>query len=165
MLTYKLLGGGLLLCAAAGGWYALMGAERERLRQGEAFLRLICRIRCEIGDFCRPLPDIYAVYTDPVLERCGFLALLRERGELSSALEAATSLPAFRLKGEELSVLREMAEQLGRGYATEQTRLCDNAVGRLERVLGELRSRLPGKSRLCRSLFLCGAGCLAILLM
>ena len=71
----------ILICAAAGGsgmlYAASLNREYEKIL---GFIRLIRFIGTRIECFSQPLMTVYADFSDPALDSCGFTDALREDG-------------------------------------------------------------------------------------
>ena len=146
----------LFLCISSIG-ACRAGKAEKGIRQEEAFLSLIGRIRRQICCFHRPLSEIFAGFSGIDAE---FDAVLRERG-LEEALEkCAASLsvspPCARL-------LSEFAGETGKSDAAEQIRLCDAAASALASQIASERAALPAKRRAALTLSFSGAA-MAVLL-
>ena len=152
-----LLSGSLYLC------FSFSLFEKRRLEQCEGFLLLIRHLKAQISCFHTPLGRIYASFTHGELERCGFLPILRQTGNLSMALKDAKK--DIWLSEEEFTLLNAFAGEVGGSYVDEQISCCDYYIGELERAYKERREEIPGRKKLYRSLFITGGLMLAIVLL
>ena len=148
----------LLLFFSVSSLGVLRAGTMERgLKQEEAFLSLLGRMRMQISCYHRPLDEIYAGFSGIEPE---FDTILRERG-----LEAALTQcgDALALSSRAAGLMREFAAQTGKSDASEQVRLCEETAGALRECLKAERAALPGKKRVCLTLSLSGAA-MAVLL-
>ena len=146
-IVLKIAGAVILLIAAVGYGALNIKANRAHLRELEAILRFLRHIRTNIEHLSRPLPEIYAGFSDAVLEENGFLPALRRDG-----IRSAVGAVQWRLSDGELSVLTEFAEALGRGYREEQVSLCRYTEEVLGGALEELQTSAPAQERLYRTI-------------
>ncbi|MBR4186167.1 MAG: stage III sporulation protein AB [Clostridia bacterium] len=135
----------LLLAASIGFGAANIRAERNRLRELDALLRLVRDIRENIEHFSRPLGEIWARFDDPVLEAAGFLTLLRQAGMERAVRESP-------LTADVRTVLGPFASSLGRGYREEQIALCRYTEEKLSEIAQRLAESAPDRERLWRTL-------------
>ena len=146
-LIVRCAGAAVLLSASVGWGLFEIREGRRRLRELEAVLALVRRIREQIERFGTPLCEIYSACDDPELARTGFLALLRTKG-----MEAAADGADLRLSEGERGILRELGGRLGRGFREEQTALCRYAEDGLSEAFEKLRTDTAGRERLWRAL-------------
>lgn len=136
--------------------------QNGRQMRLECFLLLIRFIESEISCYQTPLDDIYRKFEGEALEKCGFLAVLRERG-MREALKECRSALCF--SDEEYRLLELFACELGKSYREEQLRGCEYYRRMLENYCHEGRQELPARLKLCRSLTVTGGLLLVLLLI
>lgn len=158
---FRILGAFLLFLGGFGLAEALAEKEKQILRMGEAYLDFLRFLRGELHAFCRPRAEIYAHYENPLLTACGFLGALRESGEISYAVKAASPPPDPPL-GE---LLRAFGNTQGRGYLTEELAACDLYIARVEEYLAAIRAGTPARVRVKRVCTLTGTLLLILLLI
>ena len=145
-------------------YVALLFSNMQSRRQKnlECFLLLIRFIESEISCYQTPLDDIYRRFDGDALERCGFSAVLREKGLKEALVECKEALC---LSDEEYRLLLDFSGELGKSYREEQLRGCDYYRRMLESYCNEGRQELPARLKLCRSLTLTGGLLLVVLLI
>lgn len=122
--------------------------EKDEL---EGFISLLRRIRLEISCFSKPLPDIFAEFSCPSLDRTGFTEALREKGFTEAVVRTRHALS---LSDEATDILLSFSGELGHGYCEDEIKRCDRAVQCIEEEYRKCLDALPGKSKLIRSLSL-----------
>ena len=150
MAEYGVKLAGALLLLLAAGWYGWNGIreERQRLRELEALWELVRFVRSNIGNFARPLPEIYADFRNAVLEADGFLPILREKG----AEEALRSCRIPRRDAEVGRIMEGFARGIGKGYQAEEEKLCSYTEERLAELLGKRRGETADREKLYRTI-------------
>ena len=161
-MFYKIVGSLAILLSAVILASRSSAAMREGLRQTEAFIFLVRRVREEIACFRTPREEILAHHESEVLARAG-VDLAHSEGDLYRALLAAR--PALYLDARAFSALTEFSRGLGHGYTEEELARCDLCLARLEEAEREGRRALPGAQKLLRTLSLGGALAVIILLL
>ena len=158
----QLFGAFFVLCLSA---YLAFGGSRvfrERLLQMDGFLLLLRHIRERIACFRTPKGEILESFQNPALLRAGFLSAL-DGGDLASAL--AASHDRLYLDEGELAILSEFADGLGGGFADEEILRCDLAISRLESAIAARREATPRIAKLYRTVVLCSALAVVIVLI
>lgn len=157
------LAGALLIFATSLYLSAQIGLlAQRRMRQTEAFLALLRYIKAQVACFKTPVAEIYQSFQNRVLEECGFLAALRERG-LGEALDTCEG--ALFLSEAEFELLHAFADELGRGFQEEQLDSCDYHIGALEAHYAKQKEELPKRCKIYRTLVLTAGIMLIILLI
>lgn len=153
---------GLALWAAAVATAMLFVTRRERRRvaECEGLLALLRHIRAAVSSYGLPKGEIYRSFSSEVLEDCGFLSLLREKG-----LAAALAAELLIMKGERLRPLIAFASGEGMRLTAEELTACERAEGEVERLLQTMKEHLPERLRLSRTLVLTVGMMVAILLI
>lgn len=162
---------GLILvcfCPVYIGMHFSSAAKKEYLEL-EGFIALVREIRYAVSFSMTKQADIFAAFTHPILEKNGFLPLLRSLpaggGEslLTRALDASS--PRLYLDAESKKILRNFALNLGKVSLEQQSADCDLCISRLEALATEKRTALPARQKLCRSLGLLVGGCALLILI
>ena len=96
------------------------------------------------------------------MEAAGFLEKMRKEG-LTAALTDCRE--ALWLKEEEFLLLTSFSKEIGRGYRESELSLLDRHIEALNALAEEVRTRLPGRIRLSRTLLLSGGAALILLLL
>ncbi|MBR4204160.1 MAG: stage III sporulation protein AB [Clostridia bacterium] len=143
----KGIGALLLLAASVGYGFSMIGEEKRKIRELRALVRLVRHIRESIDGLRRPLPQIFAAFSDPALAENGFLPLLRERG-----FEAAARETPWRQTEEVKRLLSDFGSSLGRGFADEELALCRYTEAKLSEALAALEKAAPDREKLWRSI-------------
>lgn len=139
-------GAGSLITAAGILSVNLIREHRNRLLELEALFDMISYIRDNIEHLMKPLPDIFRNYNNTYLESCGFLETVR-KGNLLQAWEThhfSISREAFRL-------IDEFIRNIGKGYRTEELRLCEYTLGRLRKLLDHVQADTVNQLKLYRT--------------
>lgn len=137
--------GMLLICAAAGGSGVLYAASlNEEYRRMVGFVRLIRFICTRIECFNQPLVTVYADFSDPALDACGFTAALRENG-FTAALGMSTE--ALCLDTSVIDLLNEFGEGLGKSFSDNQVKHCSRYADMLSERAAELERSLSGRKK------------------
>lgn len=148
-----------VFCAMCG--ILMVCRMRSAVSQCEGFRQLIDTLSRRIDCYRSPLDEIYRDFRNRELEGCGFLPLLREHG-MCYALENCTGL---HLSREVIELLMRFGESLGETGREEQLSHCAYYGGELTRLTGELRSRMPQRSRLYMTLSVAAGLMLDLLLL
>ena len=121
-------------------------AERRKTAELGSLVSLVGFIGANISHFCRPLPEIYADFSDELLDSSGFTGLLRENG-LKAALEGSS----LSLDKNVMDGLTKFAARLGGDYRDEQIELCEYERKRLLSALKERKTAAHDKEKLYRT--------------
>lgn len=155
--------GTVITCLSVLGFGYSYGIHLKRERQNlRGMISLTERIRARIECFRQTLPEIYADFSDDSLDNIGFTDDLRQSG-MSYAL--AKNKNALGLGNDVFSILSEFAVLLGKSYADEQLRLCDDCKKKLESRLERIEKDLPSRMRLSLTLSAAVAAMTAILFL
>lgn len=151
-----------VLCLSV--YLALCGGRvfRERLLQMDGFLLLLRHIRERIACFRAPKGEILESFQNPALSRAGFLTAVGS-GDLSAALSA--SQDRLYLDEGESAILSEFAAGFGTGFVDEELARCDLAIARLEAAIATRREALPRTAKLYRTVVMCSALAVIIVLI
>lgn len=137
--------GMLLICTAAGGCGWLYAASlNEEYQRMLGFVRLIRFIGTRIECFNQPLGTVYADFSEPSLDACGFTEALREDG-FTSALCRLKEKLCF--DDAVIDMLSEFGGGLGKSFSDDQVRHCARYADMLSERTAELEKTLPGKKK------------------
>lgn len=157
------LAGALLVfcsCTAIGMYAA--ATYRKAADELEAFHGLIVHIGAQIDGFLMPLDEIFESYTDKVLEKNGFLPMLRREG-IGAAMESVKDRLYMGEAG--VAELENYFSGLGRHGAEEEARHSAYYEKRIAELAKTARDVLPAKSRLCRAFGVLSGIMLAVILL
>lgn len=153
--------GALLFALSAFIWGREKGRqEEEKILLLEALLSFVSYTEEQITNFKTPLSRIYLDFSDPGLERIGFIEALREKGA-----EAAVEALKGKIPDSSYKDALNFAGGLGKGYSEGQKKLCDITLKRLEVATSELKANLSERVRMYRLLPVLVAASLIILLI
>lgn len=148
----------VVLCGLVFGWM-LNRREGERLRQIEAWMRLVRWSAEQVDGFSLPVSEILGRMDEALLRECGFAG-----GARPCRFDALLEQCAVE-DGETREILRQFACGFGRGYREEQVRECRRYLGALEERRCALLSRLAGRKRINATLSLTGSLAVVLLLL
>ena len=138
-------------------------------RELEGFISLVAFYRYRMNSYLSRQAEIFAQFENEALEKCGFLAALRntelsgEQSILSSALEKHGRL--LSIDRTSMECLREFADSLGKLGLAEQTERCRFCEEELKRAAAACRTQAMQKSKLYRTLGAAAGLFFAILLI
>ena len=149
--------------AAAGA--ILSFRAKKKLCALRSLLKLAEFIKSEISSHMTRQEDIFAAFSDPYLEKNGFLALLRNsRIDGSSALgNALENFDGALCGDEEMKAVREMADTLGKTSLPYQISSCEKCIGALSSALKAREAETAGRSKVFITLGACFGLCFLIL--
>jgi len=145
-MIVKWIGAGVVLIAAWLFSIGLIREHREVLQELEALCNMVQFIRDNIDHLMKPLPEIFQSYNNDYLETIGFLPRIRCTG-LIQAWEEHT----FSFSGEVFLLLSDFMQTIGCGYRTEELRLCDYTLTRLNENLELLRRDSSNRIKLYKT--------------
>ncbi len=145
-MILEFTGAGIVFASAVFLSLGLIRDHRTHLRELDAIYNMIAYIRDNIDHFMKPLPDIFQNYTNDCLESCGFLSDVR-RTDLHQAWNGQT----FSLSEETHTLLNDFFTRIGSGYRTEELRLCDYTLNRLNSILEKKRNESKNKLKLYKT--------------
>lgn len=136
----------ILVCTAYMLGAMLADSEKEKLIILDSLISLLSYMRRRINGERTPLYRIFAEYEDAVLERLGFLKVLRsERSRLSVIWREAVS--GLGLEEELLRELYIFGEGLGGIPFEAQLKKLDVCLGVLKEARGKAALELPAKQK------------------
>lgn len=153
----KLAGGLAVLFSGVLAAHLSVRRERESVALLDAWIALLYYLRGQIDCFMTPLDEILRG-ADPVL-----LERIAPGGE-SETLDGLLAACGERIAPEALRLLRALLSELGSTYREEQIKRFDYYLSELDRVRRGLAEALPGRVRMTRTLYVCAAGALTLLL-
>lgn len=142
----KWIGAGIVITAAWLFSIGLIRDHRKILRELEALCDMIQYIRDNIDHLMKPLPEIFGSYRNDYLETIGFLPQVRHAG-----LKQAWNEQSFAFSGEPFLLLSNFIRTIGNGYRTEELRLCDYTITRLNETLEHLRRDSSNRLKLYKT--------------
>ena len=167
----KWLGAALILSLSLYLGIALGAAERIRIRELEAFSRMMGAIGESVDLLRLPAAEIFCTYSDDVLEENGFLPRLRARvqrdgptdalGQVISEMQAEGRLHCLT---EDLEALTAFSKEFGCGDGGQEVRRCAYCAARLTACAKEASEHAQGNIRVSRALSF-SAGILCVLML
>ncbi len=142
----ELTGAAIVIVAAILASFRLIYEYKTNLRELEALYDMISYIRDNIEHLMKPLPEIFASYSNEYLESCGFLSVVRE-----SDLKQAWKGQVFRVKGEAYTLTTDFVNSIGSGYRTEELRLCEYTLRRFYDIIEKTRAESKNKIKLYKT--------------
>ncbi len=147
---------GLILVFVSAASVGFIKAESYKTRDAEisAFIELIYFIKREISAYLTPQHEIYEKFTCPVLEKNGFLPLVREyswKGMEAPFLLAVKNCSDLTLDSQVYDILEGFGDSLGTLSNGDQCEQCQRAVYELEEIYKKKKEETLEKTRLCRS--------------
>lgn len=130
--------------------------EKLKLRQCEAFLALFEYVKNQIHYFLAPTKQIYRGFTDPVLEKTGFLAMLCEesdgvyRNNWIDAFEACRE--NICLSPAQAEIVKTFGSHIGKSNEPMQTRNFEYCIKTMEAEVSKQRALCEKNTRLYRTL-------------
>lgn len=121
---------------------------RRRVMQLEAFYEFASYIRRQIDGYLTPLEHIYASFDNRVLEMCGFIGEMRDKGAAEAMVRCRSCM---QLKDAEAAEIYGFLKSLGRGGADEEIKRCRAFELRMGELLETARSGSAGEIRMCRA--------------
>lgn len=124
----KLTGMFLIVASCTAGGYAISGRIGLRMKQIAAFLDFFEYIIKCVTFYKYPIEKIFALYSNPVLDECGFLGKLAKNGRVNgvylnpwkASLAECTEGQTLSLKDAEYKIIESFGERLGMGQLDEQ---------------------------------------------
>lgn len=154
----KLVGIGLLFSVILWIGWDISAGWKGRLHSVECLRTCLLYIGEQIESFSAPLEEIYEKIGQEMDELREFSIILSQFG-WSDALAVLPELPE-----EAEKILLAFGQEIGRGSQEQELARCRHTVSRLERLAEEMRSELPKRIKLCRSLALT-AGMAAVIVL
>jgi len=134
--------------------------EKRKISEYRGLVRLMIHLNDRLTAAPRPLPEIYAEFSDESLSRTGFLDMLLQT-DLSSALASKK----LHLSSSELAPFSEFANELGARLYTQERQKAQELVARVSASLKHAEADLPRKRRLAGTLFFTAGMMLLLLLL
>lgn len=133
--------------------------EKRRIAEYRGLVRLAVHLSDRLTASPRPLPELYADFSDDALSRTDFLDLLKQ-ADLATALAKGR----LHLSEAELLPFKDFASELGMRLYTQEVQKAEELVRRTSAALQATEADLPRKRRLASTLFFT-AGMLLLLLL
>lgn len=145
----KIIGAVILLAAAFGYGYLKIREERRKIAETDALCDLVSFIRQNIAHYMKPLPDIFAAYSDRcgLLEENGFIEICRTNG-----IRAAWEETVFHLPDNVREAMADFVRSIGGGYREDELHLCDYTLEQFEKAGLKMREEIKGKEKLYRTI-------------
>lgn len=140
------LGAGSLMTAAGIFSIHMIREHRKKLLELEAFFDMISCIRDNIEHLMKPLPEIFQNYNHTYLDSCGFLKNVRETN-----LQQAWETYVFSCGAEAFRLIDEFIRNIGKGYRTEELRLCEYTLGRLRKLMDHVQADTANQLKLYKT--------------
>ena len=145
-MLVKWIGSGTIIVAAWLFSISMIHSHKKILRELEALSNMVQYIRDNIDHLMKPLPDIFLSYQNDYLETIGFLPRIRH-----TSLKQAWEEQSFSFSGESVLLLSEFVRTIGSSYRTEELRLCDYTLTRLNEMLEHLRRDSSNRLKLYKT--------------
>ena len=136
------------------------------VRELEGYIKLVKMIKNEITSYMTKQVDIFSLFKEEYLEKCGFLPLLRSSPiDECSALEHALKCFEKRtlIPKDCYLALMELGAVLGKTSAERQKEACIQCLNILEKICGELKNDASKKSKVYKTIGL-SAGTAAVIM-
>lgn len=146
----KYIGIFLLLIAAAATSREYSKYMRKRALECKAFLSFIAHMRVQVGCFLRPVKELAAGFSSPVLEKAGFIRALGDSDCILSAYKRCE--PALSLSEEEKSALGSFFSSFGEGYLDDGMKLIEGAYSDMSKLYEKLCAEKTKNTRLVTAL-------------
>ena len=137
-------------------------ADRQ-VREQAGFIALLLHIERRIGHSLSYGSDLWRGFSDPDLEKCGFLPLLSEGFSPRDAF--AKSSRKLALSGEIKEMLLVFFSDFGKGYKDGEIKGIERLREELESDLNAIRPELEKNKKVINALLLGGAASAAIMLI
>jgi hypothetical protein len=144
----------ILFTAFTAAGVSLNAARRRRIRRVGALCELAGYTRSQIDCFRTPVKSILSSFSSDALSECGFLEKAAS-GDIDGAAAALGS-------GEERVLTRDFLARLGRGYASEELRLCDGYAEAIGALYSKLKNDYPAAARVSGAISTLAGICAAI---
>lgn len=129
----KLAGILIILVTSVSVGFLLEREAGKGARQLSSFIAFLKSLRTRLECYLESPDGIAAKYTDPTLELCGFLPLLREGIPIREAY--LRSRGALSLPDESDKLIEALFSSFGRGYLSSELRSLDGTIASLEEDL------------------------------
>ncbi len=137
-------------------------AEKRKIEQSEALRAMIAHISREIECFKTPLDTIYFSYSNALLEKNGFLDMVRKKS-LKCALEERGNV--FCYKEDTYKSLLVFADFLGKSECSDQLSRCKYILSLIDEDLKKSREAYPKNRKMYSSLGVLAGVMIIILLL
>lgn len=142
--------------------------EKKRLAEYEAFLELFEYIKNQVSFFLTPTKVMYRNFSNPILEKCGFLPALRshENDEVYHGIWRA-SLESCKkdllVRGRCMELILDFGECIGKSHGQIQTNSFDYYISEMKNIIEKEKTESEKNIRLYRTLGITAGACAAIL--
>ncbi|MBQ7760708.1 MAG: stage III sporulation protein AB [Clostridia bacterium] len=146
----KILGCVLILIASVVSGYYFEWSFKEKIQFLENVVGLLNYIKKQIEFFSTPIKEIYSSYPD-------------KSKHITDLIDG--DLDDLRRKYKDLDFIFNYFQQAGKGYKSEQLKLCDYTINEAQACLNKLKEELPKKVKVIRSISLFLGASIVILLI
>ena len=140
----RLMGALLIIGSSATLGFCASAMYREQAKQLEGFVMLISHISAQIDGFLSPLGEIFSLFKNKSLEKCGFLSALREMGGADALSFCRERLY---LCAEEIAELEKFFTDLGHHSPEEEMRHCAYYKRKSRDFTHSLQTGFQGKQK------------------
>ncbi len=137
-------------------------SEKRKIERGEALRGLIAKISREIECFKAPLDTIYNSYSSTLLDKLGFLEVVRKKS-LRDALAESGNI--FCYKEDTYNALVGFADFLGKSECSDQLSRCKYILSLIDEDLKKSREAYPKNRKMYSSLGVLAGVMIIILLL
>lgn len=149
----KVLGLILIFISSASVGFIKSNTYKERDLELLSLIELLYFIKHEISTYLTLQWEIYEKFDNSVLEKNGFLSILREYSRQGKEKPLLYAIEASQLKldKEEEEIVKSFARDFGTLSTSDECNRCDRAIRKLEEIYKTKKEETLEKSRLCRS--------------
>ena len=124
--------------------------QKTKLEVCRELLAFISCARTRIGDFLEPISDLANCAELPLLEKYGFLSLIREKNSLSDAFLFLASQVSF--SENEKALLSRAFSAVGESYADGGVRALDKLSEDFGKLVDDMQNQVPKNIRVASTL-------------
>ncbi len=144
---------------------SVAGEVRRELRATEAVLSLLRELSRKLTWGCEPLKRVFASYRDPLLEKAGFLSLLRAADGRNYPAAWASAMETLPFPAAARRALQTFGESLGRLPLETQKEQLSLCIAALEAERQEALTHAEQKRRSTVALWTLAGLLIAVLLL
>lgn len=157
---YKLIGLAVLFITSICIGQTMIFTYKTSVKQIESFIQFIKYIKSQVEYYNMPYPDIFDKYSNPTLEKCGFINTLR-----TSGWKIAIDNSIFYFNSNIKELLSNFGNELGKSMKQDQIINCTYTIEQLEIQYQNAKSELPKRTKLYNSLSLMAGISIIIILI
>lgn len=158
----EFIGGALIFIACTAAGFSAAKMYKLRVKQLEAFLRLISHIKAQIEFYRAPLDRILDGYENEHLAGCGFLDYARSVGA-KKAFDSCRK--RLYISSSEADELDKFFSGLGRHNVSEESSHCAYFEKIIGDALSSAKAELSKRIKLCRTFGMLAGFLIAILML